>query len=541
MEVIKAPEILNPFRIKTKRSRTDSLYPDLRIDVLIELAGLKFERPQHSRYSDKFPLENLAERVFDQQPSIETANYRLDVLDDLINNDELFEEAVRLEEAFQEYQKASKIYENGDYKEFSRERILPFFSAYLKIFENFEKLINSKCAGLRTIAEFLNQLKQSDHFRSFNNIFSIISQDYITMDLRVVIAPGRTSLKTLSLGGRKTEHVNSVLLEMLGSDVFYETPEGMSASGNRDAFKAKIGYEENADLARFISGYLFMNANSVIKANKSQVSQVESLHTALHYYTKWAGFFRELKSMGMDICRPEILPMEERRMELIDARNPEVAYDKKNPETVIANGLSYDPKSNVLVLNGPNNGGKTTYLRIPGMFALMASSGLYVVAKQARISITDGIYSHFESKDDPSIGEGTLLHERNQLYGSLKRLTPWSLGLFDEPYRGTDHRSSVELGVEAIDLLHRSGAAIILCTHIHEVAEHASSLQAVRNMHPGYSLDQSNIFFTYKIEPGFATGSYGALVAESRGTKRQEVEQELDSKAKAGGYEDLLR
>ena len=172
----------------------------------------------------------------------------------------------------------------------------------------------------------------------------------------------------------------------------------------------------------------------------------------------------------------------------------------------------------LLIVTGPNMGGKSTYLRQAALIALMAQMGCFVPAARAKLPIFDRIFTRIGASDNLARGRSTFMVEMTEAATILNTATPRSLVLLDEVGRGTATFDGLAIAWAVVEyLLTHTRAKTLFATHYHELTELADLLPGVKNYHVSVKESGSNIIFLRKVEPGSADKSYGIEVARLAG------------------------
>jgi DNA mismatch repair protein MutS len=185
-----------------------------------------------------------------------------------------------------------------------------------------------------------------------------------------------------------------------------------------------------------------------------------------------------------------------------------------------------DSRQFLLIITGPNMGGKSTYLRQAALIQVMAQMGSFVPATQARLPIVDRIFTRIGASDNLARGRSTFLVEMSEVAVILNTATPSSLVLLDEVGRGTATFDGLSLAWAVVEAL-RDGARprTLFATHYHELTELEQLLPGVRNIHVSVRESGSEIIFLRRVEPGSADKSYGIEVARLAGLPRSVIER----------------
>jgi len=200
---------------------------------------------------------------------------------------------------------------------------------------------------------------------------------------------------------------------------------------------------------------------------------------------------------------------------------------KQKGERFVPNDLCFEPgRQQLLLITGPNMGGKSTYLRQAALIVLMAQMGSYVPARQAKLPITDRIFTRIGASDNLARGRSTFLVEMSEVAAILHHATPSSLVLLDEVGRGTATFDGLSIAWAVVEHLQKNTRArTLFATHYHELTELAELLPTVKNIHVSVKETPNEIIFLRRVEPGSADKSYGIEVARLAGLPRSVIER----------------
>lgn len=191
-------------------------------------------------------------------------------------------------------------------------------------------------------------------------------------------------------------------------------------------------------------------------------------------------------------------------------------------ERFIANDLDLKPEQNILLITGPNMGGKSTYMRQTALIVLLAHIGCFVPATRATIGPIDRIFTRIGASDDLASGRSTFMVEMTETAHILMQATTESLVLIDEIGRGTSTYDGMALAYASCAYLAtKIKAYTLFSTHYFELTKLADKWPCIRTMHLQACIDNDRIVFLYKIEPGQANKSYGLEVAKLAGMPEQ--------------------
>lgn len=202
-------------------------------------------------------------------------------------------------------------------------------------------------------------------------------------------------------------------------------------------------------------------------------------------------------------------------IELEGARHPVVEHAL---EHYVPNNCSLTPTRRLLVITGPNMGGKSTYMRSIALIALLACAGSFVPAKSARIGPIDRILTRIGASDDLARGRSTFMVEMTEAAAILHQATANSLVLMDEIGRGTSTFDGLSLaGAIAKELACNTKSFTLFATHYFELTQLAAQIPEVANVHVSARETNRGIVFMHDVKEGPASRSYGIAVAELAG------------------------
>lgn len=190
-------------------------------------------------------------------------------------------------------------------------------------------------------------------------------------------------------------------------------------------------------------------------------------------------------------------------------------------EPFVPNDISLDAGTRMLVITGPNMGGKSTYMRQVALITLLAHIGSYVPAESATIGPIDRIFTRIGAGDDLAGGRSTFMVEMTEAANILHNASTRSLVLMDEIGRGTSTFDGLSLAwATARHLASKIGAFTLFATHYFELTALASELPGVLNVHLDATEHRQGIVFMHAVKPGPASKSYGLAVAKLAGIPR---------------------
>ncbi|MET0091575.1 MAG: DNA mismatch repair protein MutS [Candidatus Thiodiazotropha sp.] len=236
----------------------------------------------------------------------------------------------------------------------------------------------------------------------------------------------------------------------------------------------------------------------------------------------------------LSLVRPELI--EQPGLEIRDGRHPVVEQVSQTP--FVANSVCFNPNQRMLIVTGPNMGGKSTFMRQTALITLLAYAGSFVPAAAARIGPIDRIFSRIGASDDLAGGRSTFMVEMEETANILHNATDQSLVLMDEIGRGTSTFDGLSLAWAcAVELATRLRAFTLFATHYFELTTLPDEYPGIANLHLDAVEHGDSIVFLHAVREGPANQSYGLQVATLAGVPKPVIRmarqrlQELENSA----------
>jgi len=211
-------------------------------------------------------------------------------------------------------------------------------------------------------------------------------------------------------------------------------------------------------------------------------------------------------------------------IKLAEARHPVVEQVLSEP--FIANPLNLSPQRRMLIITGPNMGGKSTYMRQTALIVLLSYIGSFVPAEQAEIGPVDRIFTRVGAADDLASGRSTFMVEMTETANILHNATEHSLVLMDEIGRGTSTYDGLSLAWACVEnLANRIKALTLFATHYFELTTLPEKMEGVVNVHLDAVEHGETIAFMHSVQDGAASKSYGLAVAALAGVPKDVIKR----------------
>ena len=278
-----------------------------------------------------------------------------------------------------------------------------------------------------------------------------------------------------------------------------------------------------------------------------QLATIQQTATALAQLDALASF-AEIARLH-DYCRPHV--SDEGMLQITDGRHPvleqslvderfvpndatlassfklQVSSVQQTPSELETENLKPETRSpQIALITGPNMAGKSTYIRQVALLTLLAHTGSFIPAKEARIDLVDRIFTRIGASDDLARGQSTFMVEMSETANILNNATPRSLIILDEIGRGTSTFDGLSLAWSIVEYLHNIvGAKTLFATHYHELTELAQRLPRIKNYNVAVREWHDAIVFLRKIVEGGTDKSYGIQVARLAGVPKEVLER----------------
>lgn len=302
------------------------------------------------------------------------------------------------------------------------------------------------------------------------------------------------------------------------------------SKGQVDQVKEEWGYERKQttiNSERYITKELKEQEAMILNADEKRCALEYELFNALRKHV--ANFTEDIQELANLVsyidcliafsevslenryCRPTF--NDERKIRIINGRHPVIEKVMKN-NSYVPNDIIMDRDSDILVITGPNMGGKSTFMRQMALIVILAQIGCFVPCDEADLMIFDSIFTRIGASDDLVSGQSTFMVEMNETNFALRHASENSLLIFDEIGRGTATFDGMALAQAILEYIAtKIRAKTLFSTHYHEITKIDKELKVLRNVHVSVSENDNDITFLYKVNEGAMGKSYGINVA----------------------------
>jgi DNA mismatch repair protein MutS len=259
---------------------------------------------------------------------------------------------------------------------------------------------------------------------------------------------------------------------------------------------------------------LFQEIRNQIAGEARRIRQTATVISEFDVLTSFAAVAQRFGYTRPQIAHNDEFVISKGRHPVIEALAEEHRADRFVPNDLFMN----DSADQILIVTGPNMGGKSTFLRQNALLVILAQAGSFVPAHLMRFPVIDRIFTRIGASDNLARGRSTFMVEMTETAIILNSATPRSLIILDEIGRGTATFDGLSLAWAVIEYIQsRIRAKTIFATHYHELTELAELLSGIKNYHVAVKETQNRIVFLRKVEEGTADRSYGIEVAKLAG------------------------
>ncbi len=555
-------------------SKTEDYQPTYSHGMVEDLALEELAKAINFNNRSKFNAPVLMSMFTDDA---EVINYRLEIIEDFINNPELVSGLENLLPMLTEVSDVSPSKGIDDSQLLRTVKRLGELDLYVKCVQQLHSVLSStkkiiKSKGLIKLQEKLNDIIDATIFRSLAERlpklranFEGLSSVTVGINLDAQLRPVEATLLSINkqkfkgepflekiFNKKKNKQDFTGIAELHSLDDTNINWSMNNASGSAlKLFSHKNSYLKGKDpissiaLTHTLFNDLKPILENTIKPISSEIAYFTKINSGflaklepeLRFFIGSAKFIGRIQALGLHMCRPEIVSKEQRifNVEGIYNINLALSMHYKQPSVfltsmIVSNEVNFDNTGRIFILTGPNRGGKTTYTQAIGLTQIMAQIGLYVPASKAKISPVDMIYTHFPSEEKPDSNLGRLGEESRRLEEIFKKATRYSLVLLNESLSSTSAGESLYIAKDIVCALKLLGVRAVFATHLHDLAldldffnknklgdsRVISLVSGVYNVEDTIKNNNEIAIRTYKIIPGPPLGNSYARDIASR-------------------------
>jgi hypothetical protein len=545
------PIIINyaPFPEAPRASRCESAFSDLEIEALFR--ALHRCVPGDGFWCRDYIRKELENPLYDRA----AIGLRQDAIEELLDNNELFKTVAAVKAACERF-KYRRVYNGG------MEGGRTAWRDSLQRMENAAQLaelgaalvsmghpVSSRLDGLRRFCELL----ESD--AGFRQVRRFVDEVYLPRRLgdalyEVLKSAEQERARSAGTGKDQEDGARIVIesAEVIISENYLDIHKktgtvrrlrnALGRSRARSG-RSRLSRADRKGMAHALAECLVEILAGLIY-ERIPAAHPGDMDMELALYLGAAALCRRWIAQGIHVAKPAVIEPGERRCDIRNGHNTTLLAE--HAAESVPNDVCWDGNQNLFVITGPNNGGKTTYLRMAGQLLWMIHVGLLIPAKSAAASMIDGFFTSFTGGDDSLRGEGHYAAELSRIARFLlpggAPAGPWSLVLLDEFAIGTDQEEAARITGVVLSHLSDKGVTTFFTTHRREAAELVESggLPGGVNLAMEVTFKGESPAFTYRMRRNAREGSYGHLQAERIGITPARLRAALDEEIRQGRY-----
>lgn len=419
---------------------------------------------------------------------VRVLKYRLDIFSDIIDDDAvgiIFERAIPVIQNIAELRKIM----SRDFTVESSLASIRILEMYEEIVDLFYKGLNGRqfqSEGMKRFFKCIEKIACGEEYENLKRELPKMQVDFGTLKSVTVGINLDELLQAKEAGvisvNRESFRSGDLMTKLLKNPKKKNGFLGMTPMFN---LSKNLHQTEASAINQSIQLALTSVFHKAIRQFEPLVQKYFSVNTAffvqllddLRFLTAGVKFIHEMRSLGFDMCKPQVALIGKKRCDLSAVYNPKLARSLVE-KTIISNEFTFDENGRFYIVTGPNHGGKSIFAYSVGMAQAIFQLGLFVPAKSAVMSPVTGIFTHFPSSDENNFGKGRLESECARLSDILGQLSDTDMLLMDESFSST---SGLEAGYIASEVL--TGIGVIGCggiyvTHIHDLSMQVSEYNA---------------------------------------------------------------
>jgi len=411
---------------------------------------------------DDFLFQAARQVVLSSLDDIATITYRQEILSDCLKHPAVIRQIYQIPLEYLERKRKQWLWISARH------------SSPSSILSGARRLLAASLDLLRTLRQIADQCVEEFHSPGFRRFFAMIQRELddaylaaMEQHIRMLRFP-QGMLLSVQLGKgnegaqyvlRKANDADQRWLERLFAA---RSPTYAYSLHPRDDAGARVlGELSDRGVARA--------ANAVAQAAEHVESFFNVLRSELAFYIGCLNLYERLVALEEPVVLPQPLPAGERRFSCVGLYDVSLALTMG--KRVVGNDISADGRS-LAVITGPNQGGKTTFLRSVGLAQVMMQSGMFVAAESFSANLCTGLFTHFRREEDKSMESGKFEEELIRMRMIVDHLTPNALLLCNESFAATNEREGSEIARQIVSALLEKGIKVVFVTHLSAFARH---------------------------------------------------------------------
>lgn len=328
--------------------------------------------------------------------------------------------------------------------------------------------------GLTGFASYLKEYRNSEAFKKFNSTAAEIRKEFSGLQYCMLIKNGTVKVRKYEEQEDYSKEIIRVFDKFRQNDTkdyrhkLSEEPAAEHVEAAVLAMLSRVYPEQFRKLDAFCREYMDFYDETLIRFARE-----------IRFYLCWLDMIRPLKEAGLSFCYPQVSADTQH---LHADRFFDLALALKIRGSIVVNDFTLDAPERIIVVTGPNQGGKTTFARAFGQMHYLASIGLCVPGNDAELQLQDNVLTHFSKEESLETMNGKLQDDLVRLHDLLQKAQKNSVIVINEIFSSTTLKDAVELGSHMMDEIASIGSLCIIVTFMDELAEHGEETVSMMSM-----------------------------------------------------------
>ena len=470
---------------------------------------------------------NLSPLFYQLSTSIEEIEFRQHILYDIYDDDvrkmlndfsvRIYDSIYRIEHVFSRIESQSEYFNNNIEKGKFLHAVVVYCDTLISFFHNISKT-NVRSKGLSNFISYIEEYIKSKSFLDLKLNADAIQEQLKNISFSMLITQGNIKVRDYQEQKEISEEIQELFLK------FREAKDIKHYKDNQTVPHAEHVEVAVMDLLSTMHSDIFSKLEAFCLENIHYIDQaIHKIAREIQFYISYYDYISPLKEQ-FDFCFPKMTTSKKERY-LNDSFDIVLAKKYiKDREDLVLNGFSVKENENILIITGPNQGGKTTFARMIGQVHYLSGLGLSVPGTSAQLLLVDHIYTHFEKEEDIENKAGKLKDDLVRLKEITDNLSNKSLVVINEILASTSLEDGLYIGRKIIDRLVQQDCGCVYVTFLDELSNyHESCVSLVSEID-----DEDFSRKTLKIVRKEADGkAYAHYIAKKFGLTKEKIEKRL--------------
>jgi len=456
---------------------------------------------------------------------VENVCYRQEIFEDLVNNQKLLESLRDFTEKMEDVRRILRMTKELGYEVNKKGWFLEAGFLYCSTIEKlsiFLRHVEINSSGLVNFRNYLNRYVSSVRYTALKSDCELVRNIIRDVKYVLILQPGQVTVKEYENEEEYANAIEKTFQKFKEEECIEKYRFNLQKATGMNHIEARI-----VEFLKTIQPKVFQLLDEFFEKHETFLDEtLDSISRELTFYTSYLDFVNRLGASGLPFTIPKVSEKDKEEL-IINTFDPILAA--KSGGHVVQNDVILKPGERIMVITGPNQGGKTTYARLYGLLHYLAGLGLPVPGSEAKLFLPDGIYTHFERQEKVESQKSKLEDDLIRLKTILGKATQNSLLVFNEIFSSTASYDATLLGKELIAKLSNLDCLVAWVTFIDELSnsENGKVVSLVALVSP-----EDPSIRTFKIERRKAEGKAHAFsIARKYGLTYEEIKRRLSNES----------